>query len=807
MSPNSFFLMLVFTFYFLPTGKAQLDYNSCNCGCNCDPQFFRIQHFHKIENHVYFGKNLLVDQVCTSTESIGEIHVSADGSASTILEIEREHCNGGSGANPFTLIQMDEAFEEIGNADQDNYGIMEKLNHSGNTSTFKYTHPKNGPESGTLSKEIFVKFSNQLGDIFGFMIIHVHRSPIIMVHGLWGDDSAFNSMRDQLIASGDYETHQILKVNYQNSNDRYFLLNANVVPTAIRDIFYDCIAQHLNAGKVNVVCHSMGGMLTRQYMASTPFSQNQDINRVITCNTPHGGSQMANFLLDPSQYGPVIANLLGFAGMNCYNGAVQDLRVGSSATNGINNSMPQGDVKVHTISTSQDAVAQGSSLLLPTVASFSGILMYLTINYCGSSFFTDLFNSDANDVIVANTSQRGGLNFGFNNTHYNDQQHVGSVSNSSVINRTRDLLNYNETIASTIFSNQFNPITTLSYSLNVPCLPFSDERDKNDRNVPAIEILSPSPNDTLMAGDTLEITYTYQNVDSILGILFYNTDSLVYYLQDTTGHSFYIPIPANTYGKHAAVLIGLDQNHHIVAMDSVSLCFGTNAILDSIKIVPDDFYLNQGDTASFSVLGFYNDGNIRNLTQDEDLIYDFALGHASIYENNQIRLDSLAGDTLLVTKDTISSTPVIVHKIGSNFPPGCTHVTSLSSSGPGTLIEAINCATYNDTITFDASIAGDTIDLQSMALSMENNVFVINSNAQKVYVLSSNTDLLNLFSSGNYYFENLHFISNNISNRVVNNYGHVTFKNVTFSTLTNSDAVIFNTQDGLIKFEGVTNQY
>lgn len=46
--------------------------------------------------------------------------------------------------------------------------------------------------------------------------------------------------------------------------------------------------------KVNLVCHSMGGLAAREYLTNSKYSNNPEIDKIITIGTPHAGTPLAN---------------------------------------------------------------------------------------------------------------------------------------------------------------------------------------------------------------------------------------------------------------------------------------------------------------------------------------------------------------------------------------------------------------------------------------------------------------------------------------------------------------------------------
>src|SRR5207247_1744366 len=54
------------------------------------------------------------------------------------------------------------------------------------------------------------------------------------------------------------------------------------------------------AKKVTILAHSMGGLASRAYIEN---EEAQDVDRLITIGTPHGGTPLASVLTDPALAG------------------------------------------------------------------------------------------------------------------------------------------------------------------------------------------------------------------------------------------------------------------------------------------------------------------------------------------------------------------------------------------------------------------------------------------------------------------------------------------------------------------------
>src|ERR1041385_8212230 len=84
--------------------------------------------------------------------------------------------------------------------------------------------------------------------------------------------------------------------------------------------------QGIAATRVDVVAHSMGGLITRKIVASG----NDLVHKLITLDTPHAGSLLADWLIVNEHNFLATAVLLPFKHA-IHRGAVDDLRVNTTA--------------------------------------------------------------------------------------------------------------------------------------------------------------------------------------------------------------------------------------------------------------------------------------------------------------------------------------------------------------------------------------------------------------------------------------------------------------------------------------------
>lgn len=769
----------------------QLPYSACNCGANVDIRYFAVRHYHKIKGHSNFDTKQVKQQLCVTPELNDTLEVIADGTGTSIIEVyaQNQGC-GKAGVNPHIV---DENLEPVDTSATDEYGQLKEWAKYDGYGLFKFTHPTKPVPAGQAFGVYYIYFKNHDGSqTWAVMPVKYYRPPVVMVHGLWSDATAFNDMYDFLLGSMEYEPYQLYKVDYKSTNDASFSINSNQVPSAVSSL----IAGSPACGKVDVVCHSMGGILTRLYLKNPLFTANNDIRRVITCNTPHAGSQMANWLLDPTQYGSTVAGMLYQAGMNCYGGAVSDLRVDEPIINNVAYGSINGDAVAHAIQTHESVY----STIFSTSVSYMGlanIMASLALGTCGSAFLDDIFDTPVHDFIVAQESQEGGLVAPFISA-FDHQQHVGSVANGEVMGRVLELLQ--EPFDSPLFATSYSGFS-LNYIVNVPCLPFTSNGSVSRTVTPDVEITSPATGSTFVGGSTLNLTYTAPECDTVLCILRVKSDTVLVLANSAAAGTMSIALPGYLYGTKPLVLVGVDASNHILATDSILLHFTTNATLDSISVYPSQLYLSLQDTTGFSVYGHYSDNVVRDISEDT-LLFEFTQMNAALYDSHHIVLDSFGEDSLIITKGAVSSDTILIHPYGDHFAQNCNTVSNTNNSGPGSFREALACTMDGDTIFFSALVAGDTIVLDTENLFIDHSVTLYNGNTEPVVIRAGSDVVLIIISEAEAEMVNIQLQSDHPGHICLMNFGHLVIENGEFFTTGQDKAVIQNLSQGVLEFRG-----
>jgi len=146
-----------------------------------------------------------------------------------------------------------------------------------------------------VDKQVFVLETEV--DVVGRLIVHPDRDPVILVHGIHGEDGYWHQIPQQLRNLG----HDVWQFYYPG--DQNIRLSAGLLAEALQ-IVLDEYPGH----KVNLVGHSMGGLVTRAYLEelgllaideqnlappSAIVQYRNDVQKWVSLGTPHHGMYAA----------------------------------------------------------------------------------------------------------------------------------------------------------------------------------------------------------------------------------------------------------------------------------------------------------------------------------------------------------------------------------------------------------------------------------------------------------------------------------------------------------------------------------
>jgi PKD repeat protein/pimeloyl-ACP methyl ester carboxylesterase len=439
------------------------------------------------------------------------------------------------------------------------------------------------------------EFGNE-GVILASCPVRIYRTPVAFVHGLKGNQGTFATLTSDLLLFNRYPTAQgllsgsplLFRIDYNSTSLQRFNVNRDVVPNAIDAVVIQAINQGYSCGKAAVFGHSMGGVLSRLYLQSLNSRVYRgDLNRLVSVNTPHRGTQLANYC---TQFPPNGAcgsafSLLALGAWANPVGAILDLRVNSTPIRRMN-LLPQWNT-VPCAALSSDQVGDNSA---------SATALRLAMTFAYSPLFGNIFDSEAHDLVVPSSSQTSG----FAGYPTADQQwHIGSAANYDIIDRIELMLDANPANPAFYSQNGF-PQGVLNYFT-----PIAEEQfaDIADRDVPSIEILSPSPGTVYSPNSIVTVDISFADITNMALIV--SGGSIDPIAIDTVAvDQLSFQIPANAIGTLSIFLLGGDGTDWTVS-DDTFITISSPSVPDSIVCSPNTVTHPLGLTQYIQASGFF----------------------------------------------------------------------------------------------------------------------------------------------------------------------------------------------------------
>jgi pimeloyl-ACP methyl ester carboxylesterase len=488
--------------------------------------------------------------------------------------------------------------------------------------------------------------------------ITLKRPPVLLVHGLHGSTDGWENLASRL-RQNNFDVCDGCIVDYSRNSDQTFNPNKTSPPIdalqgalrSVRDSYrHDGVA----ITQVDVVGHSMGGLVTRGDAARSDFRRRDnysrgDIRKLITIGTPHFGSPLAAYLVDHKVY-KSIAELLNYMGP-----AIYDLVPSSEALNALNGS----DLQTHAIV----GIAPANSHFEQKI---NKIL-----------FFTDVgtIQQDLHDVVVPVTSQIGGLPgtarslvSGVVHSDYTGED-VGELESSAVF---ADVIS---TLNAPLDSNQFN---LLSSPVHPETLHISPTNRELITPTPAPSVspsvalsdgssLTPAEGTKGHTGETMTIRFSIPDATGIAGAIFFVGDRI---LSQEAGDSFSISftIPSSKAGR-------LNITAVTYGAGSVQYSASTYLVVEAstppalVRVSPVEISLGRvGQVFQLQVVGQLADGTQIDLT-------DGAAGTSYSLENAIDRVVSVSPDGAIEARG-IGEATILVTYSGATYTVKVTVVDS-----------------------------------------------------------------------------------------------------------------------------------
>jgi pimeloyl-ACP methyl ester carboxylesterase len=505
--------------------------------------------------------------------------------------------------------------------------------------------------------------------------------PLMLVHGIWSKGAVWEPLKTYLTTGNGlyrYKDYQIHTPSYPN--DRPFESNMWYIKSFIDELLQNCRENKFSAGKVDVVVHSMGGILSRLYLQGTAQQYARDINKLITLNTPHSGSPMANILVEKDD---VLKWVMSKVGYNPVNGALGDLSIGKAPIDDLLNGPRLNANKVPSYAIRSVAelpswmvwadqkvtdwikkpitlepkpyfnvVASGGARLNPYIlgvkAAYVGIKYYLTkhttcswdenLNVC----LQRIFNGPS-DLIVSDISQKGGLTATqqFGNANHLEVHSVSDVK-AKVINLLR------ESALSDTFSTQGYAPVRLRWD------PVLGTQPNTGTNVASetLTIVSPVTGTAYNRGDSVSVVVRMSpGIKRALILMSYENDIDAFAIE-TPDSVFGFRVPADVMSRINYKIVGFDNAQNTYD-DSSYITIGAQAglVLDSIKADRDNdiITIRKGDSTNLLINGYYSDGVVRNLSFEPGFTYTYELGSiASVTAPNKLKGVNIGMDLVTI---------------------------------------------------------------------------------------------------------------------------------------------------------------
>jgi hypothetical protein len=432
-----------------------------------------------------------------------------------------------------------------------------------------YKHPICSDKLSKISIEVQSLVSSVVCDNIFADSFEVQILPTVpvFVHGLASSSATFDKMVTDI--DRNYKTNYnalpfIFKnVDYSLTAQSCFAKNVNVVPNAIKEVKEIALQEGCAVDKVDLVGHSMGGLLSRIYIQSSNY--NNDVRKLITLNTPHHGSYVANIIRTDA--GGDLRNILNLKGYLAAIGwklpdqdscAIFDLKTTSLAIGNINNSVGSPAIRVNALATLLLDITGdlcGTSNLFPKKGIIDNVLSLVS---CG------LYNSGVGDGIVYLGSQKGGLPSNAVSLIGGNISHLAVTSNALAIKRVEELLymckNDN---AFSDYSGYKKPVMGIVLA---------------ERGSLSVKIKQPTNDTILFVGQPMNVSVTGSKLTQQLIFISTNDDSVYTSVKNDTSAIHAFTLTPDLIGRRTLYAIGIDSISGELAIDSIQITVKTGRV-------------------------------------------------------------------------------------------------------------------------------------------------------------------------------------------------------------------------------------
>ena len=560
------------------------------------------------ESYNFSEKFLL--SATSNVPAVSSARICADGSKATIIKLQ---CD-----NP-SLNMNDIRFKLESDPNNTNANLYGEFNSgsyfsTSNLAQVRLTHPNYLNNNQIYRDDNIIAYNTNNPSVTLVKLpIRIYHAPLLFVHGLWGDVSSFQDMDDYFRNQFGISNIITWRADYSLTNASSFASNSYVLPSNLLNTLLRARNLNFSSGKVDVICHSMGGVLSRIYLQSSSYKN--DIHTLTTINTPHSGTQAANMLM--SNLGIPITGLMLLNNQCVTCGAVNDLKINNPLfLNNLNGNL----IKVPSLVYTSDSYNPSSppendwwAMWITWVANSPFFVNHANIYYPANLPYS-LYNQEINDVIVPYSSQGGGVT---NYQHYNQTTHTNAEKNSALFGDLKNKLGQNP--QSTFYNQngfQHSNLTMPSWWWDPLIIPYTGQ------SLDTIKILDPANGLTYNVGDTVSF-----HISRLSGHINYigcslnkgNQNIFNNYSNDSVLQFQYI-IPTSVFGRVRALAYGLDSSGHF-DYDSIFFNVNMTATINRLQLQTDSLLIPIGTYQNINVDGYYSDSIIRNISTMSGVTY------------------------------------------------------------------------------------------------------------------------------------------------------------------------------------------
>jgi len=421
------------------------------------------------------------------------------------------------------------------------------------------------------------------------------RPPLVLIHGIWSKSAVWDDYY-RLVGDPRFE---ITRARWDGTSSLTTAM-ASVNNDISRALLQMRTQDNAAVERVDAVGHSMGGLIARALSIS-----DDNIHKIITLNTPHFGSPLADYLyaLKGTPWQAAFAVRHHSIGDGC----IDDLRVTSPERTRamIGQSAPS-----HTfvgVASHASACVTEVTKLVNTMCEWD-FRPYRTISECETNQLNDLLGSE-HDQVVSAASQAGGLG-GLATDVVADcsAAHVNVIANDTFAKEVTDLLD--ASVTSPLFSRFQSPKATSGVRVTsvVPALP------RVLTGLP-VSITAPPNGAGVTAGARILVSVDAPGADRVAIV---GPNDIVF--SNNRPFEAMILIPQGEVGDVGIIALAFVGDAY-ASSAPLSLVVKPTADIQQILVEPAQIYLQRGRSLALATRGFFNDGSTRTLTSGSGVVY------------------------------------------------------------------------------------------------------------------------------------------------------------------------------------------